>query len=162
MVLPQLFSDKGRHVLLMYAFMLTFSGPSKTTLQNTGILSESLTCLQVRSREIYIIISYTCSNRDINHERACSDVRFQDEIESSIRQIVEIIKKPLLAVRSSVMRIKAELATIIDKMKKSTIAVKNTVTALGEQIAIKYFFVFYEYYTILMSTETHTIPRRAI
>lgn len=47
MVLPQLFSDKGRHALLMYAFILSFSGPSKTTLHNTGVLSESLTCLQV-------------------------------------------------------------------------------------------------------------------
>ncbi|XP_015375443.1 PREDICTED: DC-STAMP domain-containing protein 2 [Diuraphis noxia] len=100
MVLPQLFSDKGRHALLMYAFILSFSGPSKTTLHNTGVLSESLTCLQ-------------------------------DEIKSAIRQIVEIIKKPLLAIRSSITRVKADLAVIINKMKKGMLAVKNTVMELG-------------------------------
>jgi hypothetical protein len=73
---------------------------------------------------------------------------------------VEIIRKPLLAVRSSVMRIKAELATVIDKMKKSMIAVKNTVTALGEQIVIKCCSVFDVSYTVSVNTEIHTITTR--
>ncbi|XP_025200427.1 DC-STAMP domain-containing protein 2-like [Melanaphis sacchari] len=111
MVLPQLFSDKGRHALLMYAFILSFSGPSKTTLHNTGVLSESLTCLQ-------------------------------DEIKSAIRQIVEIIKKPLLAVRSSITRIKADLAVIINKMKKGMLAVKNTVTELVRTIKSAYEWLY--------------------
>ncbi|KAE9542621.1 hypothetical protein AGLY_002532, partial [Aphis glycines] len=111
MVLPQLFSDKGRHALLMYAFILSFSGPSKTTLHNTGVLSESLTCLQ-------------------------------DEIKSAIRQIVELIKKPLLAVRSSITRIKADLAVIINKMKKGMLAVKNTVAELVRTIKSAYEWLY--------------------
>ncbi|XP_026805112.1 DC-STAMP domain-containing protein 2-like [Rhopalosiphum maidis] len=111
MVLPQLFSDKGRHALLMYAFILSFSGPSKTTLHNTGVLSESLTCLQ-------------------------------DEIKSAIRQIVDIIKKPLLAVRSSITRIKADLAVIINKMKKGMLAVKKTVTELVRTIKSAYEWLY--------------------
>ncbi|KAL4097578.1 hypothetical protein QTP88_022329 [Uroleucon formosanum] len=111
MVLPQLFSDKGRHALLMYAFILSFSGPSKTTLHNTGVLSESLTCLQ-------------------------------DEIKSAIRQIVEIIKKPLLAIRSSITRIKANLAIIINKMKKGMLAVKNTVIQLVRTIKSAYEWLY--------------------
>lgn len=59
---------------------------------------------------------------------------FQDEIKSAIRQIVEIIKKPLLAIRSSITRIKANLAIIINKMKKGMLAVKNTVIQLGEGV----------------------------
>lgn len=75
MVLPQLFSDKGRHALLMYAFILCFSGPSKTTLHNTGILSESLTCLQVRiaslpSDNYYSIRTHYSGKPFINSERA--------------------------------------------------------------------------------------------
>lgn len=61
---------------------------------------------------------------------------FQDEIKSAIRQIVEIIKKPLLAVRSSITRVKAELAAIITKMKKGMVAVKNVVVELGERYRV--------------------------
>jgi len=61
---------------------------------------------------------------------------FQDEIKSAIRQIVEIIKKPLLAIRSSITRIKADLAVIINKMKKGMLAVKNTVIELGECVLL--------------------------
>lgn len=56
---------------------------------------------------------------------------FQDEIESAIRLIVEMIKKPMLAVRASIMHVKAELAAIIDKMKKGMTVVKTTVMGLG-------------------------------
>ncbi|VVC30076.1 Dendritic cell-specific transmembrane protein-like [Cinara cedri] len=111
MVLPHLFSSKGRHALLMYAFILTFTGPSKTTLHNTGVLSESLTCLQ-------------------------------DEIKSAIRQIVDIIKKPLLAVQSSVMRIKVQLAAIVEKMKKSMLAIKNTVLGLVRTVKSAYDWLY--------------------
>lgn len=99
MVLPQLFSDKGRHALLMYAFILSFSGPSKTTLHNTGVLSESLTCLQVTykfSKDIQrVIVSYNfiyvnivgrnkisnSTNRGNNKETVarCSDLNFEDK-----------------------------------------------------------------------------------
>lgn len=127
MVLPQLFSDKGRHALLMYAFILSFSGPSKTTLHNTGVLSESLTCLQVWIDSTKII---SINNNLLMYP----NWMFQDEIKSAIRQIVELIKKPLLAVRSSITRIKADLAVIINKMKKGMLAVKNTVTELGEDV----------------------------
>jgi len=61
---------------------------------------------------------------------------FQDEIKSAIRQIVEIIKKPLLAIRTSITRIKANLAVIINKMKKGMLAVKNTVIELGEGVLL--------------------------
>lgn len=129
MVLPQLFSDKGRHALLMYAFILSFSGPSKTTLHNTGVLSESLTCLQVSIASITII---PINNNILMYPNGI----FQDEIKSAIRQIVEIIKKPLLAIRSSITRIKTDLAVIINKMKKGMLAVKNTVIELGEGVLL--------------------------
>jgi len=71
---------------------------------------------------------------------------FQDEIKSAIRQIVEIIKKPLLAIRSSITRIKANLSVIVNKMKKGMLAVKHTVIELGEGVLL-----------IWISSVVHTI-----
>lgn len=74
----------------------------------------------------------------------------QDEIKTAIRQIVDMIKKPLLAVRSSITRIKAELAVIINKIKKGMLAVKNTVLGLGKpsnNVVILYTILsLYEYH----------------
>ncbi|XP_050421370.1 DC-STAMP domain-containing protein 2-like [Adelges cooleyi] len=111
MVMPQLFSERGRHALLVYAFILCFAGPSKNTMHNTGVLSESLTCLQ-------------------------------DEIKSAIRAIVQIIKRPLLAIRSSLARIKVELAAMVEKMKKGMLAVKNTVAELVRTIKVAYEWLY--------------------
>lgn len=47
LTLPQLFSKRGRQALLAYAFILAITGPAKNTLNNMGILSESLACGQV-------------------------------------------------------------------------------------------------------------------
>lgn len=47
------------------------------------------------------------------------------------------MKKPLLAVRSSITRVKAELAAIVGKMKKGMTAVKNVVTELGENVCFR-------------------------
>lgn len=47
LLLPQFFSKRGRQALVAYAFILALTGPVKNTLHNTGVLSESLTCVQV-------------------------------------------------------------------------------------------------------------------
>lgn len=47
LILPEFFSKRGRQALLAYAFVLAVSGPAKNTLNNLGILSESLACGQV-------------------------------------------------------------------------------------------------------------------
>lgn len=47
LLLPQFFSKRGRQALLAYAFILAITGPAKNTLNNMGILSESLACGQV-------------------------------------------------------------------------------------------------------------------
>ncbi|XP_050526772.1 DC-STAMP domain-containing protein 2-like [Daktulosphaira vitifoliae] len=111
MVLPQLFSDRGRYALIFYVFYLSISGPSKNTLHNTGVLSESLTCLQ-------------------------------DEIKSVIRHIQQIIKKPLLAIRTSILKIKLELAVMIEKLKKGMLAVKTTVGGIVRTIKLAYEWLY--------------------
>lgn len=45
--MPVIFSKKGRKVLLGYILVLAVNGPAKNTLNNMGILSESLTCTEV-------------------------------------------------------------------------------------------------------------------
>lgn len=47
MMLPQLFSKRGRQALVAYAFILVFTGPAKNTMRNMRILSESMACTQV-------------------------------------------------------------------------------------------------------------------
>lgn len=84
---------------------------------------------------IHTILSNSAFTSHTNWKR--NIILLQDEIKSAIRQIVEIIKKPLLAVRSSVMRIKTQLAVVVDKMKKSMLAIKNTVLGLGERLLFK-------------------------
>ncbi|XP_049771090.1 DC-STAMP domain-containing protein 2 [Schistocerca cancellata] len=46
LVLPQLCVNRGRQALMLYAFVLTLTGPGKNTMQNVGVLAESLSCGQ--------------------------------------------------------------------------------------------------------------------
>lgn len=47
LTLPQLFSKRGRSMLIAYVFLITLSGPVANTAKNTEILSGSLSCGQV-------------------------------------------------------------------------------------------------------------------
>lgn len=47
MLLPQLFSKRGRQALAAYAFLLALGGPARNSLHNLGVLSSSLACGQV-------------------------------------------------------------------------------------------------------------------
>lgn len=59
---------------------------------------------------------------------------FQDEIKSAIQQIVNILRKPILAIRSSLEHVKVEMAKIINKIKKGMATIKETVMGLGENL----------------------------
>lgn len=47
LTLPQLFSKRGRSMLIAYVFLIALSGPVANTAKNTEILSASLSCGQV-------------------------------------------------------------------------------------------------------------------
>lgn len=44
MIVPQLFTVRGRQALLAYAFILALTGPGRNTLNNMRVMSESLAC----------------------------------------------------------------------------------------------------------------------
>lgn len=62
LVLPQFFSKRGRQALLAYAFILAITGPAKNTLNNMGILTDSLACGEVNNylndKLLVIILEY--------------------------------------------------------------------------------------------------------
>lgn len=48
LTIPQIISKRGRMFLIATAFLISLSGPTKNLLRNGEILSESLSCSQVK------------------------------------------------------------------------------------------------------------------
>lgn len=46
LILPQFFSKKGRVAIVGYAFVMVFNGPAANTVENTKVLTSSLSCGQ--------------------------------------------------------------------------------------------------------------------
>lgn len=99
LTLPQFFSKRGRQALLAYAFILAITGPAKNTLNNMGILSESMACgqeqLKAAVRQIIEVIKKPF-------------YAIKDAIKSvvkTIKAIVKKIKEILLKIKRIIMAI---------------------------------------------------------
>lgn len=47
LLLPQVFSKRGRAAIIAYAYLLTVAGPTKNLVENVHVLSASMSCGQV-------------------------------------------------------------------------------------------------------------------
>ncbi|KAK9505278.1 hypothetical protein O3M35_009368 [Rhynocoris fuscipes] len=99
MLLPQLFSKRGRQALTAYAFILVLTGPAKNTLHNMRMLSESLACGQAK-------------------------------LKSAIKSVVDIIKEPLKAIRTSMEYIMKKVKEIVVKVKAMISSLKKAILAI--------------------------------
>lgn len=100
LTLPQFFSKRGRQALLAYAFILTITGPGKNTLNNMGILNESLAC-------------------------------GQEQLKSAARQIIDVVKKPFLAIRDAIRSVVKTVKIIVKKIKEIFLKIKRIIMAIG-------------------------------
>lgn len=53
LMLVQLFNRKGRKAIVAYTFYLALTGPTSNLLKNVNVMSDSLTCGQVRRRQYW-------------------------------------------------------------------------------------------------------------
>ncbi|KAK0162528.1 hypothetical protein PV327_006301 [Microctonus hyperodae] len=108
LLLPQFFSKRGRQALMAYAFILTFTGPTKNTLHNIEVLSESLTCGQEELKETISNIS------DLIKQPFYS---LRDSIAKVLKTIKEIVKKienTMLAIKRIVLSILRVIKSAFD------------------------------------------------
>lgn len=114
--MPQFFSKRGRQALLAYAFILALTGPAKNTLNNMSILSESLACGQV-------ILSTTNELFQIPI--------FQEQLKAVVKQIIEVMKVPFMAIKEAIKTVVRTVKVIIKKIKQVLLSVKRIVLALS-------------------------------
>ncbi|XP_043285569.1 uncharacterized protein [Venturia canescens] len=99
LLLPQIFSKRGRQALMAYAFVLTLTGPAKNTLHNTGVLSESLACGQEQLKEaVQAIIDLVKRPFHALRDALAKVIK-------SVKVVVEKIKKAILAIKRLILSI---------------------------------------------------------
>ncbi|RZC33618.1 DC-STAMP domain-containing protein 2-like [Asbolus verrucosus] len=104
LTLPQFFSKRGRQALLAYAFILAITGPAKNTLNNMGILSESLACgqEQLKSAVKQII--------DVIKKPFYA---IRDAIKSVVKTVKAVVKK----IKDILLKIKRIIVAILKVIK---------------------------------------------
>ncbi|GLV39594.1 uncharacterized protein CBL_08340 [Carabus blaptoides fortunei] len=111
LMLPQLFSKRGRQTLLAYALILAITGPARNTANNMSIMSESLACgqeqLKVAVRQI------------------------TDVIKRPFIAIKEAIKKVIKVVKDIVAKIKEIFLTI----KKIVVGIARVIKSAFDFLA---------------------------
>ncbi|XP_031343488.1 uncharacterized protein LOC116171003 isoform X2 [Photinus pyralis] len=104
LLLPQFFSKRGRQALMAYAFILAITGPAKNTLQNMGILSQSLACGQEQLKSAV---------RQIVEAIKKPFYAIRDAIRTVVKSIKVIVKK----IKDVLLRIKRIVLTIVRVIK---------------------------------------------
>ncbi|XP_044264380.1 DC-STAMP domain-containing protein 2-like [Tribolium madens] len=104
LTLPQFFSKRGRQALLAYAFILAITGPAKNTLNNMGILSESMACGQEQLKSAV---------RQIIEVIKKPFYAIKDAIKSVVKTIKVIIKK----IKEILLKIKKIIMAILNVIK---------------------------------------------
>ncbi|XP_045470431.1 uncharacterized protein LOC123677756 isoform X3 [Harmonia axyridis] len=104
LTLPQFFSKRGRQALIAYALILTMLGPAKNTLNNLGIMSESLACgqeqLKSAVKQILDVIKKPF-------------VAIKDALKAVVKAVKEVIKK----IKEILVKIKRVIMAIIGVIK---------------------------------------------
>lgn len=59
LLLPQICSKKGRTVIIAYVFVLTLKYPTKNLLHNIEVLTDSISCGQVRRQCYFQVLLYS-------------------------------------------------------------------------------------------------------
>ncbi|XP_046414178.1 DC-STAMP domain-containing protein 2-like [Neodiprion virginianus] len=99
LLLPQFFSKRGRQALMAYAFILALTGPAKNTLNNMGVLSESLACGQEQLKAAVRAIV------DLIKEPFYALRDAIAKVMKSLKKVIKKIKRTLLAVKRIVLSI---------------------------------------------------------
>ncbi|XP_050305805.1 uncharacterized protein LOC126742959 isoform X2 [Anthonomus grandis grandis] len=104
LTLPQFFSKRGRQAFLAYAFVLALTGPAQNTLNNLGILSESLACGQEQLKQAV---------RQIIDVIKKPFLAIKEAIKKVIKTVKEVIKK----IKEILLKIKRVIMALVRVIK---------------------------------------------
>lgn len=121
LILPEFFSKRGRQALLAYAFVLALSGPAKNTLNNLGILSESLACGQVSF--FFLSLSFIIL--------ICQMYCVKEQLKQAVKQIIDVIRRPFVAIGEAIRAVVKVLKQIVQKIKEVFLVIKRIVMCIG-------------------------------
>ncbi|XP_046404104.1 DC-STAMP domain-containing protein 2-like, partial [Ischnura elegans] len=105
LVLPTLFSKRGRQALLAYAVVLALAGPARNILHNASVLSQSLACSQEKAKG------------------AVSDAL--DMVKEPLKGIENAVKRAIQAIREAVEKTKQVILNIFRVIKNMLNMIKN-------------------------------------
>lgn len=99
LLIPQIFSKRGRSAVVAFAFILAFSGPTRNILKNVEVLSRSISCgqgqLKIALNNLMIAIKEPY-------------LALQD----ALTKILPVINKSLNKVRENILEIKRSLNAV--------------------------------------------------
>ncbi|KAL1513928.1 hypothetical protein ABEB36_003266 [Hypothenemus hampei] len=112
LTLPQFFSKRGRQALMAYAFILALTGPAQNTLNNLGILNESLACGQEQLKQAVKQIIDVIKKPFMAIKEAIKKVI------RTVKEIVKKIKEILLKIKRIVMAIVRVIKSVFEFLGK--------------------------------------------
>ncbi|ENN78198.1 hypothetical protein YQE_05350, partial [Dendroctonus ponderosae] len=112
LTLPQFFSKRGRQALLAYAFVLALTGPAQNTLNNLGILSESLACGQEQLKQAVKQIIDVIKKPFMTIKEAIK------KVVKTVKEVVKKIKEILLKIKRIVMAIVRVIKSVFEFLGK--------------------------------------------
>ncbi|KAF7278584.1 hypothetical protein GWI33_008203 [Rhynchophorus ferrugineus] len=112
LTLPQFFSKRGRQALLAYAFVLALTGPARNTLNNLGILSESLACGQEQLKQAVKQIIDVVKKPFITIKEAIK------KVVKTVKEVIKKIKEVLLKIKRIIMAIVRIVKSVFEFLGK--------------------------------------------
>ncbi|XP_063217826.1 DC-STAMP domain-containing protein 2-like isoform X2 [Bacillus rossius redtenbacheri] len=132
LLLPQLFSSRGRQALMAYTLILAISGPGRNTINNMNILSESMTCTVEELKHALMQILDAIKRpfimiRDALHKAM-----------AFIKKIAEKLKEAFMAIKRIIIGIGALIKNMYHWLK-SVVNICNTEVGTPFQRCVRVF-----------------------
>ncbi|XP_030764756.1 uncharacterized protein LOC115888990 isoform X2 [Sitophilus oryzae] len=112
LTLPQFFSKRGRQALLAYAFVLALTGPAQNTLNNMGILSESLACGQEQLKQAVKQIIDVIKKPFVAIKEAIK------KVVKTVKEVIKKIKEILLKIKRIIMALVRVIKSVFEFLGK--------------------------------------------
>ncbi|CAG9828968.1 unnamed protein product [Diabrotica balteata] len=121
LTLPHFFSERGRQLLVAYALLLVISGPAKNTLNNLGILSESLACGQEQLKTVVRQIIEVIKKPFY-------------ALKDAIKKVIETVKKIIKQIKEILIKIKRIVMSIVRVIKSAFMFLAKIINICNKEL----------------------------
>lgn len=119
LTVPLFFSNRGRNVLIAFAYFLVLSGPAKHLIKNMNILSASIQCGEVGW------FSFESFKSSFNYAH-------QDEVNIAFQDAVDAIKHPYCLLNEEIHKVLPQLESILNRVKEEVKEAEKVFKSVGK------------------------------